>query len=120
MTYILYYSRGGRQELDNVAEVYENKTQIRFVFADGLEVNVIKKYLLHYEQLKQQAFEVKESVQELFNRFDDFVDKFVCKVEETVNNQSRYSITVGEIKQFQNIINNYKNTSIVEAINMKP
>ncbi|MCK4257473.1 MAG: hypothetical protein KAX49_00750 [Halanaerobiales bacterium] len=85
MNYVLYFSRGGKEKLENVSSVKQNRKKITFIFTDGLELVVMKQYLLHYELIEDKANVNEESIQDpcvhTLKCFDDFLNDFVYKVE---------------------------------------
>lgn len=119
MNYVLYFSQSGRQELLDVVKVRESKKQIRFIFADGLALHVLKKYLLYYELSLGVEPASNQSVEEVLNHFDDFVDRFVCRVEQTINH--RFSYTKPRTgKKYNQLMLGYATTNLVKAIEIKP
>ena len=106
MTYIIYLFPGTRKVLENVASIFASKRTVKFRFSDGFELRVLKKYLLHYQLLESKAIANTKSVQELFNKFDDFVDNFINSVELSMQNH-KYTISIQEVKQFKNLVNGY-------------
>lgn len=120
MKYVLYYSQEGRQELVNVVKVDENKKQVRFSFNGGLVLHVMKKSLLRYELTTEDQRNDNQSVQEVFNHFDDFVDQFVYRVEHTANHQFEYTKPITKAQKFDKLMINYDTTNVVKAIDFKP
>lgn len=120
MKYILKFAKGSEQVLENVEEVQQYKHKIVYIFTDGSKLEVMKRFLFSSQNVSHQAEAQNESVQAVFQRFDEFVSHFIGEVEQEVHKSSKYSISVNEISQFKTALANSRSRKLKKVISLKP
>lgn len=105
MVCTLYYFNGAKEKLSDIANVHESRKRICFTFTNGSKLDVLRNCVMNYELFNSEAEARETCVQDVFNRFDDFVSRFVNQVEDSVNIQTRISIPMNELNSFKKILN---------------
>lgn len=105
MVCTLYYSNGAQETLENIATVHDSRKQIGIVFTDGSKLDVMRHCLIDYRMREDRADDSEVCVQDLFNRFDSFVNHFVHQVEDAVNGQTGFSVHMNKFDSFKKILN---------------
>lgn len=120
MKYLLKFVKGPEEVLENVNEVQHYKHKIVYIFTNGSKLEVMKRFLLSSQNISDQAEAQSESAQAVFQRFDQFVNRFIGEVEYEVNRPSNYSISVNEISQFKTALANSRSRKLKKVFSLKP
>mgnify|MGYP006275937991 CR=1 FL=1 len=119
MCYILHFIQGEIKKIEDVVNIREFSHKLSFIFSNGSKLEIIKKYLLYYELFDDSQL-IEDESEEVFNRFDNFVNRFIDRVEDRLAEESRYPHSVKNFRDYQNEVPKLESPKLKKVINLKP
>ena len=119
MDYILHFAHGKIKKIDDVVNIRESKTRLTFIFANSSKLEIIKKFLLYYELAEDSTGDEVES-EEVLNRFDNYLHRFMGRVEGRLAQSSNYPAKVEHINGYKKDCGDKQdNSKLKKVINLE-